>query len=201
MSKRNKNKSFLIIPPIPNRKALNGPLIDIIMSALKGIQLNCENMIPYRYLLNQAIRQYIIPDENWHLSVKAKALWESITSEKHIEKYNYKQLIDCDRANQTHAKKFDGANSKGSDIKIKRGDKISFNKLFTAEHMTPVADIIKELESLPAITPANVEAVLDKIHICRVTKEEDKSIQPKYGRGTNYNNIIAGAYKNIPLVY
>ena len=199
MSKRNNNKSFLIIPPVPNRRVLNGPLIDIIMSALKGIQLDRDNIILYRYLLNQAIRQYIIPDDNWHMSVKAKELWDSITRAD-IRNYNYKQLIDCDLANQTPAKKFDGANSKGSDIKIKRGDKISFNKLFTAEHMTPVADIIKELETLTPVTPANIEAVLDMIHICRVTKGEDKSIQPKYGIGTNYNKIIAGAYKYIPLV-
>ncbi len=67
--------------------------------------------------------------------------------------------------------------------------------------MTPVADIINELEALTPVTPANIEAVLDMIHICRVTKEEDKSIQPKYGRGTDYNNILAGAYKDIPLIY
>lgn len=30
------NKSFLIIPHIPNRKALNGPLIDILNDIITG---------------------------------------------------------------------------------------------------------------------------------------------------------------------
>lgn len=201
MAKRNTNKSLLIIPPVPNRKALNAPLIEIIINALQGERLPNNTMIPYNYLLNQAIRQYIIPDKNWHLSIKAKDLWDSITSKRQIEEYHYQQLIECDYANQTPAKIYVGANTKGSYIKIKRGEMIPFNKLFTAEHMTPVADIKKELEALTNITPVDVEAVLDRIHICRVTKEEDKSIQPKWGRGTNYGNILSTAYKDIPLVY
>ena len=200
MSKRTKSKIFLIIPPVPNRKSLNAPLIEIIINALQGEKLPNNTMIPYNYLLNQAIRQYIIPDENWHLSEKAKALWNSITS-KDIREYNYQQPIECDCANHTRAMRYIGANLKGSKIKIKRGDIIPFNKLFTAEHMTPVADIKKELEVLTPITPATVEAVLDKIHICRITKEEDKSIQPKWGRGTNLSSILSTAYKDIPLVY
>lgn len=194
------NKSFLIVPPVSNRRVLNGPLIDIIMSALKGIQLDRDNIILYRYLLNQAIRQYIIPEENWHLSKAAKELWDSITSED-IRKYNYKQPITCDRADQTPVKKFAGNNSIGSDIKIEKGDIIPFNKLFSAEHMTPVADIIKELKALDDITPENVKAILDKIHICRVTKEEDRKINPKYGRDIDIEKIKNDAYKNIPLVY
>ncbi len=70
-----------------------------------------------------------------------------------------------------------------------------------AEHMTPVADIIKELKALNDITPENVKAILDKIHVCRVTKEEDRNIKPKYGRGIDIESIKSNAYKNIPLVY
>ena len=159
-----------------------------------------NNLIPYDYLLNQAIRQYIIPEENWHLSKAAKELWDSITSED-IREYNYKQPITCDRAEQTPAKKFVGNNSTGSEKKKKKGDIIPFNKLFSAEHMTPVSDIIKELKALNDITPENVKAILDKIHICRVTKEEDRNIKPKYGRGIDIESIKNDAYKNIPLVY
>ena len=200
MSKRIKSKGFLPIPPIANRDELNAPLIIIIINALKGVKLQMNNLIPYDYLLNQAIRQYIIPEENWHLSKAAKELWDSITSGD-IRKYNYKQPITCDRAEQTPAKKFVGNNSTGSDIKIKRGDRIPFNKLFSAEHMTPVADIIKELKALDDITPENVKAILDKIHICRVTKEEDKNIKPKYGRDIDIESIKRNAYKDTPLVY
>lgn len=200
MTKRIKSKGFLPIPPIANRDELNAPLIIIIINALKGVNLQMNNLIPYDYLLNQAIRQYIIPEENWHLSKAAKELWDSITSED-IREYNYKQPITCDRAEQTPTKKFVGNNSTGSDIKIKKGDIIPFNKLFSAEHMTPVADIIKELKALDDITPENVKAILDKIHICRVTKEEDKNIKPKYGRGTDIEKIKRNAYKDIPLIY
>ncbi len=200
MSKRIQSKGFLPVPPIANRDELNDPLIIIIINALKGVKLQMNNLIPYDYLLNQAIRQYIIPEENWHLSKAAKELWDSITSED-IREYNYKQPITCDRAEQTPAKKFVGNNSTGSDIKIKKGDIIPFNKLFSAEHMTPVSDIIKELKALNDITPENVKAILDKIHICRVTKEEDRNIKPKYGRGIDIESIKNDAYKNIPLVY
>jgi hypothetical protein len=200
MSKRIQSKGFLPVPLIANRDELNAPLIIIIINALKGVKLQMNNLIPYDYLLNQAIRQYIIPDENWHLSKAAKELWDSITSED-IRKYNYKQPITCDRAEQTPAKKFVGNNSTGSDIKIKRGDRIPFNKLFSAEHMTPVSDIIKELKALNDITPENVKAILDKIHVCRVTKEEDRKINIKYGRGIDIESIKNDAYKNIPLVY
>lgn len=200
MSKQIKSKGFLPVPPIANRDELNAPLIIIIINALNGEKLQMNNLIPYTYLLNQAIRQYIIPEENWHLSKAAKELWDSITSED-IRKYNYKQPITCDRAEQTPAKKFVGNNSTGSDVKIKRGDRIPFNKLFSAEHMTPVADIIKELKALDDITPENVKAILDKIHICRVTKEEDRKINPKYGRDIDIEKIKNDAYKNIPLVY
>ena len=200
MSKRIKSKGFLPIPPIANRDELNAPLIIIIINALKGVKLQMNNLIPYDYLLNQAIRQYIIPEENWHLSKAAKELWDSITSED-IRKYNYKQPITCDRAEQTPAKKFVGNNTTGSDIKIKKGDRIPFNKLFSAEHMTPVSDIIKELKALNDITPENVKAILDKSHICRVTKEEDRNIKPKYVRGIDIESIKNDAYKNIPLVY
>lgn len=200
MSKRIQSKGFLPVPPIANRDELNAPLFIIIINALKGVKLQMNNLIPYDYLLNQAIRQYIILEENWHLSKAAKELWDSITSED-IRKYNYKQPITCDRAEQTPAKKFVGNNSTGSDIKIKRGDRIPFNKLFSAEHMTPIADIIKEIKALNDITPENVKAILDKIHICRVTKEEDRKINPKYGRGIDIEKIKRNAYKDTPLVY
>lgn len=199
MAKQSKSKGFLPLPPIANRNALNAPLIDIIMSALQGDKLQINNLIAYNYLLNQAVRQYIIPEENWHLSKAAKQLWESITSDD-IRKYNSHQVIICDLANQTPAKKFIGNNSKGSRIIIKKGDQIVFNKLFLAEHMTPVADIVKELKALKDVTVVNVTAILDKIHICRITKVEDKTISKGWNRGTNFASIMNNAYKNIPLV-
>ena len=88
MSNQIKSKGFLPFPPIANRDELNAPLIIIIINALKGEKLQMNDLIPYNYLLNQAIRQYIIPEENWHLSKAAKELWDSITSED-IREYNY----------------------------------------------------------------------------------------------------------------
>ena len=34
-----------------------------------------------------------------------------------------------------------------------------------------------------------------------IPKEEDKQIQPKYGRGMNLNDILSRSYKYIPLKY
>jgi hypothetical protein len=200
MAKRKKQSGFLITPPVVNRNTWNNPLIDIIETALKGIRLNCENMIAYRYLLNQSIRQYIIPDDNWHLSQAAESLWNSITSHN-IREYNYRQQIICNRANHTTAKKYQGNSSQGATIKIGKNDSIPFNQLFTAEHMTPVADVIKALEELNNPSRQDIQDVLDQIHICRVTKEEDKQIQPKYGRGMNLHDILSRSYKDILLKY
>ena len=200
MTKRKNQSSFLIVPPVINRDTWNDLLITIIESALKGTKLGCENMIAYRYLLNQSIRQYIIPENNWHLSKAADSLWNSITS-CDIRKYNYRQLIKCDCANQTQAKKYQGNSLQGSPIKISKNDLIPFNQLFTAEHMTPIADVIKELEKLSNPSRQNIQKILDQIHICRITKEDDKQICPKYGRGINLSNILSSSYKDISLIY
>ena len=52
-----------------------------------------------RYLIGQSIRQYDIPAQNRHISVKAKERWNELTS-KSIEDFHYRDLFVCDKLTQ-----------------------------------------------------------------------------------------------------
>ena len=186
-------KGLLPDHPILDRREYNKPLIEIIIQLLNHKKdIVSDNTIEYDYLLNQTIRQYIIPNDHWRISVAAKELWDSLTSVK-ICQYNYRQVFVCNRAANVRAKKFKGSKKRGTSIAILRDSKHHFNEFFVAEHMTPVADIKDQLEKLNNPTIEQVEEILDKIYICRITKKEDRSIQPKYKRGIEYDDICKKA--------
>lgn len=193
-------QGLLTSPPILEREKYNKPLIEIIINALKGEKLHINNLIAYNYLLNQAIREYIILDDNWHLSHKAAKLWKDIAPERPITEYDYRQIIICNPNKKVKARVYSGGSNKGTEIIISKGMKLPYNDLFTTEHMTPVADIKEELKTIANPSYEVVREILDKIHICRITKEEDRNLPKKYKRGINYDKIRKKIYKNIPLV-
>lgn len=60
------------------------------------------------------------------------------------------------------------------------------------EHTTPVADIKKELENLVHnnnICFQFIEDILEKMHISRILKTEDKAIKKNSGRGLDFEDI------------
>lgn len=191
-------KGFYPITLTPQeRKSYNEPLIKVIIELLKARnQQKLNNPIEYNKLLNQVIRQYIIPFDHWLLSVNAHKLWRSITKSR-IEKYTYRQMVVCNKVNKKKVKIFKGALKKGEEITIEKGKNIPFNNLFTAEHMITITDIIDTLEKSSS---NEVEKILDGMYICRVTKEEDRHIPHKIHRGLDINKILQNEYAKISIV-
>ena len=78
------------------RKHINQPMIDCIKACLHGLKFIQNNHQPYEYLLGQAIREYAIPNENWHITKAAAQTWNRLTSND-INKFflNDSRTITC----------------------------------------------------------------------------------------------------------
>jgi hypothetical protein len=77
------------------------------------------------------------------------------------------------------------------------GKDFIFRDVFHDEHIIPIAVIIEELLKLKdsEITPEKVAKIIDKICICRITKEEDRKITPRYKRSSDLSEAYETAYK------
>ena len=139
-----------------------------------------ENQIRSKYLLGQIIRQYNIPASNWHISVKAQKLWNDIVAgEVKIDGYDFQQLFSIDE----NCPCKDVGN-----IRIKKNKRYRFNQFFQAEHIIPVYVIKDELDKLvndksskkkEKILIEDMRKVLEKIHICRITRDEARRLPVK----------------------
>ena len=146
------------------------------------------------YALGQSIRQWVIPDTNWHTSKAALALWKELTGEDHMPYHEYAETFEC-KKNDFMVPTFEGTKKDYQECrpvttigeKGLKKDKITyhkykFNTFFIAEHTTPVAEIRdaiidcynnnKSNEDLPKY----IENILDKIHITQMLKIEDRRI-------------------------
>ncbi len=152
------------------------------------------------YLLNQTIRQLWLPKEHYLVSVKAQDLWDRIT-DGDIRDYFYRDRVKvkCD----SKLPYYIGNAKKPSEYwTYKKGKTFSYRSVFHDEHIVPVDTIVKELLNLETITPETVKSVLDKIYICKMLKEEDRSGGengncqiPKYKRNSDdYKAIIEKYY-------
>ena len=133
-----------------------------------------------KYILGQTLRQMCVSKNNMHISDAA-----------------YYKLIDYGITptvdnifNITHEFFMMGGYIK------------AFHKEFTDDHVIPlhyIVDELYELEITDKLTPETLYSVLNKIHLCIITKEEDKRLSKAGFRQTregNFNYIIdKGAYK------
>lgn len=154
------------------------------------------NLWAPRYLLGQILRQ--IPVTKKHVSDAAQELWNQLTDED-IWKYNYQDKVQTKNEDVT-VKKYKGASKTPEDKKGKAvGDSFIFREVFHDEHIIPIAVIIDELLDLKdseiEITPEKVAEIIDKICICRITKEEDRKIKPRYKRSPKLSEAYETAYK------
>lgn len=189
-------KGLIKILSLDECKRANYYLIDSIIGILKGWNEYGENPVNFKYLLAQTIRQYQIPQKHWHLSENASNLWHSITKEE-ITQYHYRQVVHCTKANGTQQATFyEGAKSVGTIKFISSIDKFPFNNVFIAEHVIPVKEIMSQIIALKNPTNDNVRRLLDSMHICRMLKEEDRRIQNKSDRGTDFEIIVNTIYKD-----
>lgn len=155
------------------RKKRNEPIIlaiELFLNALNSF----GNKKPheYEYLLEQTIRQYEPAENHQHVSVEAWNHWkkqahddEDIRQFQYTWKYQKKQNVHQSE---------------------------KFNMYFIQEHTTPVADIKKELKKLKQnnnICFQLIEDTLEKMHISRILKNENKAIKKNSGRGLDFEEI------------
>ena len=181
---------------------MENKVLDIIISLLEGFKeekeykqhqltsiSNGRKYCIYNadYLLNQILRNLYLPDDHYLLSKGAKELWDKLspTGENggDIQKYWYREKLVVKCKTPVKVNEFKGASNKGIERTLEYGNSFIFRDIFHLEHMIPIEVIIKQLERLVDennLTYDSVSEVLDKIYICRITKEEDRNIDPKY---------------------
>lgn len=150
-----------------------------------------------RYLLNQTIRQYKLPNDHIVVSKAALDLWEKIRSDD-IADYTYRDKIVKNTDTVVTIDKYKGSEKDPyeSNVELKSGDCFTFNDVFSEEHIVTVSDIINALKELPAPDYASVLKILDKIYICKMLKSEDRRIKRKSRRHSlDFREILIEDYK------
>lgn len=189
------------------RKKANTIIIKMIIRAFETVNDSSydENQIRSKYLLGQIIRQYNIPASNWHISEKAQKLWNDIVAgEVKIDGYDFQQLFSIDE--KCSCKKV-------GNIRIEKNKRYRFNQFFQAEHIIPVYVIKDELDKLVNDKSSkkkekklieDMRKVLEKIHICRITRDEARSLPVKRevsdSKKLDYSEYYETFYKKIILV-
>lgn len=172
----------------------NGTTYEYLGAPTDKYNTECINLWAPRYLLNQILRQ--IPVTKRYVSDKAQELWNQLTDED-IWKYNYQDTVLVTEKNKGFiVKKYKGA-AKTPEKESSVGDSFIFREVFHDEHIIPIAVIIDELLKLKdgEITPEKIAQIIDKICICRITKEEDRKINPRYKRSSDLSEAYETAYK------
>ncbi len=200
----------------------NKILLDVIIAALQGYmqgnrgdqeepskEEQCgEVKSNFAYLLGQAIRQWRIPNDNWHTSKEAQKVWELIvdqTTSKHKdisrEHLCYKETFTCKKeAEGMVIPRFKGTTRDFGKICYEKIYKLDekrkekeyvFNDIFIAEHTTPIADIRDALEECykrynfcRIRLRREMTLILDKIHITQMLRIEDRRIEECQNRIT-----------------
>lgn len=178
------------LPTESQRRDINEAVVEIIRYALYGKKRYPKPKDTYspsfNYLLNQSIRQYIIPEQNIHVTKAANALWNQLFTDSSddvpdIRVYAY-QDTNIAQSNVANLAKYSGRNNQYTNTNVVIGQKVKFNSFFIQEHTTPVADMIAALEALQTqkgkllLDSKDVVDVLNKMHITQMLKREDKSI-------------------------
>ena len=147
------------------------------------------------YALGQSIRQWAIPDKNWHTSKAALELWKKLTGDNHMPHHQYAETFEC-KIQGIKVPTFKGTTKdyekcyveetlgekKRTNNKITY-HKYKFNTFFIAEHTTPVAEIKDAIiecyhaNQSSKDLPKYIENILDKIHITQMLKIEDRRIE------------------------
>jgi len=180
-------------------KSTNNVILDIIIALTNGIknggQINVDGLTlsGSNYLLGQVIRQYRLPKDYFFCSEKAMVLWKSLTS-CDIMNFSFQDRVPCDKANKVIVKEYKGNSKTYTEREITLGQVISYRAVFHDEHIVPVNIIIEQLCKIETITYDSVKAVLDKIRICKMLKEEDKVIVNRSKRPLDYIDSIRQNY-------
>ena len=201
---------YIGMPTDNQRRDINEAVVEIIKYALYGKKKYPKPKDTYspsfNYLLNQSIRQYIIPEQNIHVTENANVFWNKLFADSNgnvpdIRVYAY-QDTNIAQSNVANENMYSGRNNQPTNTNVVIGQKVKFNSFFIQEHTTPVADMIAALEALQArkgellLGSEDVVKVLDKMHITQMLKSEDKAIKNAKHR-ISADNILAKKSEDI----
>lgn len=149
-----------------------------------------------RYLLNQVLRQYQIPEDHYYVTEKANDLWNRLETGENIKTKFYKEAIVCHNKQPILAATYKGNETKSCGYKkLINGQTFKYREVFHNEHIVPIELIIRELLEIDP-TYENVEKVLDKIYICRMLKSENAELGSKFKRNSlDKDEIIKNLYE------
>lgn len=171
--------------------------ISCLLEAHKAIdesEQNEKDLSSIRYLLGQTIRAYKLPSQNIHISHGAYELWNKLTT-SNIDNYTYRESVTCDKLTEEGIYKiYKGGSKTGIDYKIVPGGKFCFRDIFHVDHVIPVSFIQKELLNLKTINEEAIIAILNKMHLCRILKEEDRRLDRIANRTFDFNETIQNVY-------
>lgn len=187
----------------------NNVIVNTLITLLNGyknlLQQNAPSNRELRslnYLIGQVIRQYDIPMSNVHVSGGAASLWNKLTS-ANMNDYWYKESVVCDNLlGQITCLFYKGSVKVGESAPIHKGDTFCFNDLFHVDHVVPVSIIKQELLNLDVVDYSSVMNVLNKMHLCKILKEEDRKLGRIKDRTSDYQETINTVYnpKNVNIM-
>ena len=192
---------------------------DILITLIKACQENCNEPIvrgpegydvilgSADYLLGQSVRQLWSREGHKFVSKKAAKLWGDLKVEGSIFDYCYQKPVHYKNEAPVHVKGYTGA--KGTpdweeDLIFKRtGDCFRFRQVSHIEHIVPIKIILEELLNLDLSEEKEViykkmDAILNKIYVCYITKEEDRALNrigAKTKRPDDYREVLNKQYK------
>lgn len=173
----------------------------------KNSTLEDGNLILWncRDLLNDAIRDWNMPEENNYVSESAYNLWLEIAGpNENINGYwdAYYFKCTCERIELDVYK--GGSKEPAGTKTYLKGQKIRFNDIFTVEHIIPVKVLYDELldtyrNNGNKISDEEIVSILNKMCIARVLKSEDKKFS-RYKRANTFEKVYNDTYKGVNLL-
>ena len=139
--------------------------------------------VGYKYLLNQCIRQYLLPQSNIHVSKGAEQVWQKMgLIPNDIYNYTYQDAIVPQNA--IHVDTCVGTKKSVITKNIIAGQPIAYNTVFIDEHTTPVKDVTEALKQAYISNPctSTIIGILDKMHITKMLKCENVDIKKNINR-------------------
>ena len=158
---------------------------------------NKANLDSLKYLINQTIRAYDIPEKNHHLSQSAFDRWNKLSKED-IMKKHYKDKVVCDKlTGPVKYVLYTGASKTGTPTLLTKGSEFEFHE----DHVIPVSMIFDEMVKMPVVDKKSIENLLNEMHMCVILKDEDRNIGRTRGRSLDYDKTIKDVYNrnNISL--
>lgn len=177
----------------------NDYLIDAIVCLVNGCQAmkaarNGRQFNDLKYVLGQSVRQYEVNPSQIHITQCAHARWKQLTTAC-IDNIWYSEVVTCDRLQKrTTFKLFKGSSKSGYKKSLHPNSKFRFNDMFHVDHIVPVKLIIEELLDLTNVNAQTVKAILDKMHLCRMLKEEDRKLGRTAGRSLCWQKVVIDVY-------